>query len=228
MTCAARHTMCMKLRFLLPGLATLLAADLVAAPPSYPEPPRQLVLTVDGKTVKARAGEKVRVGKGPDPIEMVVDLAPARHFDYAGLAFDYPEAYGYAVEAGADLDVWTISGNDCTLMVFRYPQKPEPAEVLKEFHGDVAEQMGATGQPSKPVTLAMNGRKLEGLEVRASARAGEVTQPIVQEMYAFQTLDATMILVVQDVPASDTGEHTEEYRKLRALLSETLAILSGP
>ena len=71
----------------------------------YPQPQLVLALTAGGKTVQAKPGETARLGEGKNALNVGVEAL--RHFDYEGVAFDYPGGFAYQYEE-KEHQCWTL------------------------------------------------------------------------------------------------------------------------
>lgn len=187
----------------------------------YPQPDLVLTVTSGGKTTPVKPGEPVKVGDDKTSCEIVIDSV--RHFDAEGVSFDYPGHYSYEFEQ-KEHQCWTMEGERAVLLLFRYPDSEDEAELFKSFHDNLAGQYGVDPKNSAKNSLALRNRTLQGFEIRGIYKEEETEQPITQEIFSFKSGGAVYILVLQDTPEAKSKDPTPEFRKLKDLVRSSFAI----
>lgn len=196
---------------------------LSAAPPAAPpepedrEPPLVFYFEADG-------GKRVPVelDKPFAPAELgksaTLRIEPQRRFSYAGVEFRYPRELGFEAQLDPQFASWTLSGNDCKVLVQRYKGHKKPEVLHKGVIAEIHKAYGGKAKESA-VKLEAGGRTLEGtrLEVELASAL------IVQELYPLKSGGDVIELIIQDAPKK-SGEVSPERVRIEALLKETLKL----
>lgn len=177
------------------------------------EPPLQYTLTVGGKSQQISENTPFAIGEVKPDDKAVLSVADQRIFGYRGLKFPYPRYFAFEadLEKAASLN-WTLSGNDCTLMVFAFSEKLTP----HQFAASLAERFGSDTKIST-VDLVLGGKKYTGAKVDAMITG---TRMVMEILPLTSTAAKSMLLVIQDSVADD-GAHSPEYGKVMAAFKES-------
>lgn len=208
------------LSFLLWCVATGWAQKAKAKPKPEPdateEPPLEFTLDVEGKTVQVRLDEPFQIDAGGKKVSLQLGVKPYRTFFQSGVRFRYPNYYEFEAEADSpEVIMWTLSGNDNALMLFKYP-KGDSEATLKSSTDAAIEQYGKKNVKQAKCTIKLADQNLSGK--RLDITIADAT--IRQDVYAFTTEGSSFILIVQDSP-EDGKKMTEETRDAIKMLQET-------
>ncbi|MFQ5845589.1 MAG: hypothetical protein ACE5JG_11445 [Planctomycetota bacterium] len=206
----------------LPGLVAVLAGD---GPPPAPasearEPPLIFRLEVDGRAHRIEPDRPLKLPTGAGTTTVTLRVEPHRVFAYGGLHFHYPRSYAFEADLRSpELSRWTLDGDDCVLMVFRFPGQTDPERVLQSSVREMRRQFGGLHVQQSDTTLALDGRKLAGKELRVEL-AG---QRLVQSFYAVRAGDAAVVLVIQDTPRPG-GDPSPDRVRAEEMLARTFRV----
>lgn len=180
------------------------------------EPPLEFVLEIDGKPVPLELDEPTSTEVGGQSVPVKLSVRPYRTFERGGVRFRYPNHYEFEDEEDAPgVSMWTFTGNDNTLMLFKYP-KEEPEAALKAMVDATLAQHGKRGVKQAACTLKLSNRELTGKRI-------DVSNPdafLRQELFAFAEGDSTYLLVIQDTPEANR-KTTPETTAATRMLSES-------
>ena len=149
---------------------------------------------------------------------MKVLAKPTRHFSFAGIEFDYLRHLSFSVSDESGLVVWTLDGDDCVIMVQKYP-RTNLDELLPVVVGITAEQYGEVPIVEADVSLDLGGRKVDGKRLVVTM-AGIQLQ---QDFFGVQVGNAAVLLVVQGT-LNDDGTLTRESQDAAALLEKSFRL----
>jgi hypothetical protein len=177
------------------------------------EPPLQYTLTVGGKSQQISENAPFSIGEVKPDDKAVLSVADQRIFGYRGLTFPYPRYFSFEADLqNASSLSWTLSGNDCTLMVFAFSEKLTP----QQFAASLAERFGSETKIST-VDLTLGGTKYAGAKVDATITG---THMVMEILPLASPSAKSMLLVIQD-SMSDAGTHSPEYAKVMAALGKS-------
>jgi hypothetical protein len=114
--------------------------------------------------------------------------------------------------------MWTLTGNDASLMLFVTQQPLEPDAFLDGHVAAMAERF--EGTKVEPATLALEAATLPGKRLRMSVSGSALTQSV----FALEVKDGrVLLLVLQDSP-DDPRAATAESQALQALVMKTFKL----
>lgn len=175
------------------------------------EPPLTYTLIIDGQRVPVEVGKEVAVaGQFRDP-RVKLEVGSTRTFQFAGVKFDYPGAFGWEADVeDPDTVNWTLSGNDYKIMVFQKTVL-EPDQLARS----IATGLDADPEAIVAVEETIAGQKLKGFRIRTKI-VGTLSVTVVL------ATPSGAILVLQDTPP-DGSEVSVENKACRELLNKTLS-----
>lgn len=203
--------------FFVTGLCAAAAALALAQEPDDAkagavEPPLRLFAEHAGAEVPVTLDQPVTLGG----VTFTLRARAQRHLQTADFAVEYPQNYHFEYEAD-DLDMWTLTGADASLMVFVAQQQMAPQDFLDSHVGSMQEQF--PGSTVAPATMTLEGAAQRGKRVLMTIGGTRLTQ----EVYALATRGGgVLLLVVQDSPP-DGQAASAEAGALKALVSRTFA-----
>lgn len=213
----------------MPSLFLVLAAGTLATEPRHAaiagagavdEPALQLEIVIGGAKFDGEAGRELEVTVDGKPVELTVHVKPHRRFAAAGVAFDYPRGMRFGFESEDGVDMWTLVGESCLVMVQKLPAG-KGAELAKIVLDEIlAESEGETTAPER-TRLRLGTAELEAWQGRVAQEEEDWF-----ESWTVCGLDVggrPVMLLLQDMPDA-AGETTDEIRALLALLAKTFEI----
>ena len=122
----------------------------------------------------------------------------------------------FQVDHDPDVRVWTLEGNDVTLMVQRHT-RTQPRTLLKLVTDAVVETFG--GAERSETSLTLLGKTVKGHRLSLFLADTELWQ----DYFAIECDDATIVLMVQNT-LDENGAPSDEGARVRELLSKTFTI----
>jgi hypothetical protein len=195
----------------------VLLAALVAAPAlagEADEPPAAYFFELGGKAVPIELDKPFDLKALGSEKSVTLRVGPNRKFTYAGVEFLYPRQYAWEAELEKNLATWTLSGNDCKVMVHRYPGISDVAPMVNGIAQSMLKQFKLEGQKPTDVKLELQGGKLTGKRIEILV----ATHRIFTEVYGMKSAGGVVLLVLQDSPTESGGQSPErvEMGKLLA------------
>lgn len=150
-------------------------------------------------------------------------LEPVRRFTYGGLDFTYPREYTFEAENEPNHSTWTLSGNDCKLMVQKFTGVGSGKKAVDGLHklvvAGVRKAFGDAKSKEAPVKLEAGGKTLDGTRIEVELANTLLTQ----DLYPLVTRDGMIELIIQDAPRKP-GEASPDRARAEGLLKETLKL----
>lgn len=177
------------------------------------EPKLSFVVRVGTAEVQLSEGEEVPVVGSLSNPTIAVRVKPERSFGYAGVSFAYPRHFAFEADLSSDaVHIWTLSGNDMKIMVFRFS-----AEVSVD---DFAEALAA--KFGKETTITSTTRRLgDGEYSGKRVRARLAGHDFIQDVLVLPAFDGRWrLLVLQD----STKGGTQEGASTMALLTQSFRV----
>jgi hypothetical protein len=195
--------------------ALLFALALPAGLQDDREPPLIFTLEVAGKAVPIEPDRAVEIeAAGKTPVTLRV--APHRVFKRGGLQFHYPKAYGFEADlSDAAVSIWTLSGNDHKIMVFRYPGNTAHEALRKAVLDEMVQSYGKMKGTVKADEITLAGKTLKGTRVDATL----LENAIRQRLFSMAGAKDSYLFILQDSPAE--GKATAEAAAGEKLFAET-------
>jgi hypothetical protein len=175
---------------------------------------------VDGKRVPLELDKPFATQALGGAKAATLRLAPHREFSHGGIRFRFPREFGFEADLEwPQISMWTLSGNDCSILVHRYRAQSDP----KAIQQSVVEQMAALYKSAKkktvPVSLEVGGAVLRGTRIDVEMAGTK----IFQDIYALPSGKDVLVLIVQDAP-SEGGRLSAERVGVETLLRESLKL----
>lgn len=178
------------------------------------EPVLAYSLEIDGQPHDILLDTPVTLpGSHTDPV-VVLRAAATRRFAYGGVAFEYPAAFTWEAEIRSPTDrTWTISGNDCRIMVFVLPEAMSVGDYARAMEGQFGKGKTRIGD----TTRIFSGTKREGKRLDVEVTGVKLNF----EMFALPSAKGSRILLFQSSPPDDRPVSRESGVAL-SLLETTL------
>lgn len=168
------------------------------------EPPLNYNLKIGNQTYSIAEGEEFEVERTEGKSKAVLVADKFRVFPYQGIRFKYPSSYSFEADISRPSDKnWTLSGNDCKIMVLKFAGEMTPkqfAESLKESFGEKNTKIRKSG-------LKLGGKEYQGATVDATI-AGTTIRMEIAPMKAGDGW--SKLFVVQD-SLNEEREHSRDY-----------------
>jgi hypothetical protein len=181
-----------------PGPSTALSPAVANVPAEAVEPKLSFVVKLG--TTELRLSEREELlakGTFSDP-RVSVSVNPERTFTYVGLEFAYPSHFTFEADLSAEAHLWTLSGNDLKIMIFRF----QTEVLLDDFTKETAAQYGANTSVS-PMAIKFGGIEYSGRRIHVRLVGSEFTQ----DLFALPPLNGqARFLMLQDFGDGGTPE----------------------
>lgn len=198
-------------------ILSVLFAVVLAAPcrAAGDEPPTQLRVEIDGKSVITTAGATVDVDLGGRNVKLRVEELPWRHFSTNGLQFDYPRHFPWEFDPEPPRS-WTLDGNSAVIMLFDNTIQERAAEDLA---ADIEKALSSASSARRTKTELRTAKS--GTLAGVASTITLARNVVRNEVFVLGKGGASWLLVLQDSLADD-GSHSTEYTAMRARLAATL------
>jgi hypothetical protein len=196
-------------------LPTLAAAQ----EPGTQEPPASYFFEAGGKNVP------VELDKPFDPRALggvksaTLRVGPHRTFAYGGLELAYPRAFTFEATLKPKVSMWTLSGNDCKVMVHAYPAAPDVDDLRKTVVASLIKALGKEGAKESATQLEVAGKKLAGTRLEFTVSGTRITH----DLFAVKSGGGAVILILQDSPGDERAV-SDERVEVGKLLAATLKL----
>ncbi len=184
------------------------------------EPPLICTLTIDGKTHELVPGKPLQLrGTYKNPT-VLLETSPTRKFEYGGVEFLYPAAFGWDANIMGPADrIWTLEGNNFVIIVL----VSSGALTAESQAEDMAEQFRKAKPRISDTQRKIGGRSFKGKKLFVKFAGANLTQ----EIYALPAKTGSRILVLQDCPPDDKPRSAEAEKTL-AMLARTFELTKKP
>ncbi|MFD2564476.1 hypothetical protein [Aquimarina rubra] len=148
--------------------------------------------------------------------ETTIGVYEWKLFPHNNIEFEYPRTYSFEAKLSITNDIWTLSGNDFTIMVIR----PIVEMDVKEYVDEMISQFGQSNCSTKEITEQINSSKLNGIKLSVTL-AG-----INLELNVFEVVDNNgkkSLLVFQD-SLTQAKENSKESNKTMERIKQTFKI----
>lgn len=205
-----------------------LAVGVVAEPASAPvsvaapaaidetiEPSDNFKLVLDGQETRLVPEKPFEVTIKGEKIKGLLQVEPLKTFNYGGISLQYPRYFTFEADlSDKDVSLWNLSGSNCVLMIQLYP-----AEMDHKIMAQMLQpRFGEKNSIVSDCTLSLKGNETKGSRLTTTIGDSSITQ----EIYSFKVQSGSLLLILQDTLSLD-GKSSEEGRKFRQLLIETLS-----
>lgn len=205
-----------------------LAVGVVAEPASAPvsvaapaavdetvEPADNFKLLLDGQETSLVPEKPFEITIKGEKIKGLLQVEPLKTFNYGGISLQYPRHFTFEADlSDKDVSLWNLSGSNCVLMIQLYP-----AEMDHKIMAQMLQpRFGEKNSIVSDCTLALKGNETKGSKLTTTIGDSSITQ----EIYSFKVQGGSLLLILQDTLSLD-GKSSEEGRKFRQLLIETLS-----
>ncbi len=183
------------------------------------EPPAEYVLEIDGQEVAVSLGSATTAKVGGRDVRVRLSLGPDRGFDQYGLSFRYPTTHNWEFD-GSDPSalLWTLDGNDNVVMLLKGDKTFTPGQLRDELATSIAAQFGSAPVTRSKVTMTLEGRKEQGVELKILVGSAWITQ----QLYGLSTSEGTWVIVIQDTMDETGRVGSHETGLVKKLLTATL------
>ncbi len=173
-------------------------------------------LRVAGESVDVTAGESFDLVIDGQTHAAKLSVLPTRRFELDEFRFDYPRHMSFEHEKTSGMRMWTLDGNDTVLMLFAYPIRLAGGDLARKYFDELPDQFDP--RELDDPTIELDDRMITGKAVEMNLAGFAMTNEAFEihrgERYAY-------LLILQDTLDENSGEHSEEWRRLRAELEKS-------
>ena len=181
--------------------------------PELRPPPLTFVLEVAGTPIPVELDKAFEVNVNGKKVSMKLTAEPFRVFRAAGIHFKYPRDHAFAVDTDSPgVTTWSIDGSDNVITIIKYP-KADKESILAEITTTLVQQFGAVNVKQSDVEITLPARRLKGKRLDITL----ATIQLRQDIYAFSSIQGTIVLVIQDCPNEDGSPSKETVRATKLL-----------
>ena len=190
---------------------------LATADDDPPVPAVAYTLIINGERHEIVPDEPLKITGTLENPTVTLQVSKHRTFQAAGVGFEYPAYFTFEAEtADPDVQTWTVSGNDVTVILFRFAERVSPADLAKS----TADALEAKVTESQPLKLKLGEKDHFGVKTTISF----ASQALIQQTVSLPAGDkGSRILVIQEVRA-DNAAAAAEVPAIIKLLGSTLVI----
>lgn len=148
--------------------------------------------------------------------ETTIEVYDWKLFPHNNVEFEYPRTYSFEADLSITNDIWTLSGNDFTIMVIR----PIIAMNVNEYVDKMIAQFGPSNCSTKEITKKINNSKLNGIKLSVTLAGTNI------ELDVLEIIDNSgkkSLLVFQD-SLSDSKENSKESLNTMKRIRQTFKI----
>jgi hypothetical protein len=182
------------------------------------QPPLQLDIAVDGVRHAAIDGEELTLTVAGKPTKVKVSVAATRRFRAAGVEFDFPRAMGFSHDASEGLEMWTLDGDDVTVMLHRF-SIGEAGAMAKSTLVGMSESLGGKAKEPEPCMIVLGGKDHAGLRSRVTIGNTATLETIA---IGIPRSEGCLLLLIQD-SLGDDGKSSAQCTAMVELLAKTFA-----
>ncbi len=180
------------------------------------EPPLIFGISSEGKTqyfVENQTRKWNLLTKNSDITIRVYDW---KLFPHNNIEFEYPRTYSFEADLSIINDIWTLSGNDFTIMVIR----PIIETEVKEYVDDMITEFGPSNCTKQEISKRINNSKLNGIKLSVNLAGIDI------ELDVFEIIDKNgkkSFIVFQD-SLTDSKENSKESINTMKRIEQTFKI----
>jgi len=185
------------------------------------EPPVKYNLEIDGKKYPIEQDKPIQPQIEVKNPKIVLWAEPYRLFEYGGVSFKYPRAFIlWSNLAQPKIKIWTISGDNASIMVEKYMVKIE----VKDFIEKLISSYGKRNCTTSSAKIKLDGKEVEGTRVWVKFKLTESTmQTMTQEIYEIRNVTGVTLLILQDCLDDDLKD-TKEYLEMKKVFQESFSL----
>lgn len=181
------------------------------------EPPVRMKLLIDGQEHAIVEGVESEIAIGEKKSKVKLVFEPHRHFNAAGLEFDFPRTMAFDYDS-SEPESWTLDGNDVVVHIHRHGV----GKVGPMMRGTLVAMLSSLDEDAEPPVRhewTIGGKKLSGLRGRASVGPATIEVTAV----GLEVGGDAIVLMVQDTVGED-GAQSAECKRVLEMLERTLKI----
>ena len=181
------------------------------------EPKRNYTLKIGDRSLKITEGVPFDIDTGDKSQKATLSASPYRTFTHQNLNFDYPAHYSFEADlSNLEAKSWTLSGNDCTVMVFGMGAQVTPTQMAQGLAGG----FGKGNSKTRQARLKLGKKEYETsiIDVKIAGASLKL------EVFAIElSPNSSTLFIIQD-GLEDDGKHSDDYRALEKLLNQSFAL----
>lgn len=181
------------------------------------EPPVRYYLEHQGRQTNVRLDQpfELETAEGRT-VRATLRAHPTRIFSIDQLSFEYPRHMPFEYDDSGSVPMWTLDGDDVTLIVQRFGFDLDPQELLTSVADSAISALG--DGTITPISLTVQGEVMPGHRVDAEVAGHHLRQ----DYYLLARDPGNLVLLIfQDSPRDD-GSPSDEAETVRDLITRTL------
>ncbi|MDD3146585.1 MAG: hypothetical protein PHD82_04735 [Candidatus Riflebacteria bacterium] len=181
------------------------------------EPVDSFKLVVDTQEYKIEPGVPVELSLKGEKVKAVLNIEPLKTFNYGGVELQYPRYFTFEADlSDKDVKLWNLSGNQCVLMIQRYPVPGMDHLIMAQM---LQPRFGEKNSIMSPCSMKLLGEEAKG--TRLTTTIGDST--ITQDIYSFKSGSGSLLLILQDTLGLNSAP-SEEGKNFKEMLSQTFKL----
>jgi hypothetical protein len=176
------------------------------------EPPAHLQVKIGDARAVIETGKLAEISVDGKRVKVLIEELPTRHFNDAGIRFEYPRHFSWEEEDG----LWTLDGNSTSVIVAR-GDDADPVTPEAMLDSIVEELRLKSSTERSSVVLDTRRGSVEGLATTVRI----ATSNIRYEAYVLEQGKAQIGLILQDT-LDDARKPSAEFIDMRKRLVESL------
>ena len=177
------------------------------------EPKLQIALKINNKNYKVYENEELKINEPVTNPAITVKISDYKTFENAAYSFDYPKNMSYEYSREEASNTWTLNGNSLNIIVFELEAKV-PTDLLIN---EMIDKFGKENCKTENAAYSFGNKKCAGRKLNISL-AGQKLVLFFYELVSAKNKSG--FIAFQD-SLTDTGESSEEYRKVLSLVEST-------
>ena len=208
----------MRLSHAFPALSCAVALVVVPRVGEDQEPPVRYYIEHHGGTTDVLLDRPFELRtEGGEVFSATLRAHPTRVFAIDQLSFEYPRHLPFEFDDSGSVAMWTLDGNDVTVVVQRFEFDHLDPEQLLEDMAEAAVD-GLAADAAAPISLDVRGAALPGKRVEATVAGHRLRQ----DWYLAAHADGAIVtFMIQDSPQAG-GDPSDEAALVIGMIQRTL------
>lgn len=181
------------------------------------EPPLIFKVSINDSTYNMFENEKkIIIGNFSEP-EVTIKTHQWRHFPHGNLSFEYPKNFSFEAEFDMFNKIWTLSGNDLTIMYMKLSVDLEEDEYVYDLITEFGEENCSVSTMNRKIS----NRVFKGTKLSINI----INQNLEMEIYKITTSDGKSNFLIFQDSLDDLKMHSKEFQIAIKRISKTLKVL---
>ena len=202
------------MKLAIPFLLTVLSSSIYAD--ESVEPKLNYTLKIGDRSYAVSEGEPFQVDSISKKSEARLVADTHRIFSHQNFSFRYPRYFSFEADLSNAMDKsWTLSGNDCKIMILTFRGTLTP----RQFAANLAQTFGEKNTNITDANVKLGKVVYDGALVDTTVAGNRMMMEILPTT---PPKGWTKLFVIQD-SVSDAGVHSKEYKELMEMLRGSFA-----